>query len=488
MRHMRSNKPIMIGSHRLARVTAVAGVVFGSIVLAPLSSIWGQVLESYEKEPKVVETPNHRKPTRENEVQVEEADPQALVAQEAAELQLLAGASMIIVMPKQLERVSVANPEVANVQIVPPNQVHVNGKAPGITTLIIWVDGKRRYYDIVVKLNLSLVEQAMKEISPNDDITVKAVQNSIALSGSVSDPSLIARAPDVAKAFLPEKTTVINLLRLSEPHQIMLKVEIAEINRTALRELGLDFLNLGNTFALGVFGGTTAGVLNTIIDPEKGVLFDPRTSLFFGKGNTMTFLRALEQKGLAKSLARPTLIAASGADAAFLVGGEFPYPVVQGGSGGAGASATIQFKPFGVRLNFVPTLNDLGTINLKIEPEVSALDFSNAVTISGFNIPSLTTRRARTIVDLKPGQSLAIGGLIQTEDRKILTKFPILGDIPVLGALFRSTNFIRNETDLIIFVTPEIVKPFAAGQAPNLEQQMKTTWEEEKEIRQIPGR
>lgn len=467
----------MTGGHRLTRLSVLAGVVFGSIVLAPLSSIWAQVPESYERGSRAAETPNNLL-----------ADPEALVANEAAELQLPTGTSLIIDLPGQLERVSVANPEVANVQIVPPSHVMVNGKAPGITTLIIWVDGKRRYYDIVVKLNLSLVEQAMKEISPNDDITVKAVQNSIALSGTVADPSLIARAPDVARAFLPEKTTVINLLRLGEPHQIMLKVEIAEVNRTALRELGLDFLNLGNTFALGVFGGSTAGILNTILDKDGKVTFDPRTSLFFGKGNTLTFLRALEQKGLAKSLARPNLIAASGADATFLVGGEFPYPSVQGGSGGAGASVTIQFKPFGIRLNFTPTLNDLGTINLKIEPEVSALDFTNSVTISGFNMPSLTTRRARTIVDLKPGQSLAIGGLLQTEDRKTLTKFPILGDIPVLGALFRSTKFIRNETDLVIFVTPEIVRPFAAGQAPNLEQQMKTTLEEEKEIRQIPGR
>jgi pilus assembly protein CpaC len=447
------------------------------MVLAPLSSIWGQVPESYQLAPGAAETPNNLL-----------ADPQAPITQEAAELQLPTGTSMIIDLPGQIERVSVANPEIANVQIVPPSHVLVNGKAPGITTLITWFDGKRRYYDVVVKLNLSLVEQAMKELSPNDDITVKAIQNSIALSGTVADPSLIARAPDVARAFLPEKTTVINLLRLGEPHQIMLKVEIAEVNRTSLRELGLDFINMGSTFGLAVFGGTTGGVLNSILGSDGTIVSDQRASLLFSKGDTRTILRALEQKGLAKSLARPNLIAASGADASFLVGGEFPYPSVQGGSGGSGASVTIQFKPFGVRLNFTPTLNDLGSINLKIEPEVSALDFTNSVTISGFTMPSLTTRRARTIVDLKPGQSMAIGGLLQTEDRKTLTKFPILGDIPVLGALFRSTKFIRNETDLIIFVTPEIVKPFAAGQAPNLEQQMKTTWEEEKEIRQIPGR
>lgn len=406
----------MIGGHRLTRLSVVAGVVFGSMVLAPFSGIWAQVPES---------------PVPEAEVPVAEVDrsggdPQAPIAYEPAELQLPTGTSVIIDLLGKPERVSVANPEIANVQIVPLSHVLVNGKAPGITTLIIWVNGKRRYYDVVVTLNLSLVEQAMKEIAPNDEITVKAVQDSIALSGTVADPSLIAKAPAVAKAFLPEKTPVINLLRLSEPHQIMLKVEMAEVNRTALREIGLDFIHLGNMFAVAVFGGTTAGILNTTIDKETGqILFDPRTSAIIRQGNTTALLRALEQKGFAKSLARPTLIAASGASASFLVGGEFPYPVVQGGTAGTAAAITIQFKPFGVRLDFTPTLNDLGSINLKISPEVSALDFTNAVTISGTTIPSLTTRRASTIVDLKSGQSLAIGGLIQSTDRKSLTKFPV---------------------------------------------------------------
>lgn len=335
---------------------------------------------------------------------------------------------------------------------------------------------------------LSRIQQAMKEIAPHEEIRVKGAQDSVVISGTVSNASILARAAEVAKAFLPEKATVVNLLRLSEPHQIMLKVEIAEVNRTALREIGLDFINLGTTFAVAVFGGTTAGILNTTLDTDGTTLFDSRTSALIRQGNTRTLLRALEQKGFAKSLARPNLIATSGADATFLVGGEFPFPVIQGGAAGTAASVTIEFKPFGVRLDFTPTLNDLGSINLKIAPEVSALDFVNAVTVSGTTVPSLTKRRARTIVDLKPGQSLAIGGLIQIDDRKILTKFPIMGDIPVLGALFRSTNFTRNETDLIIFVTPEVVKPLASGQTPNLEEQMTTTPEEEKEFRQIPGR
>jgi pilus assembly protein CpaC len=471
----------------------VAGIVVGSMVLPlPLlrtwekydpSAIWGLVAEAYD-----LESGKKGSGAPAAETDRLRAGPQDLVAHEATQVQVTMGTSVIIDLPGQLKRASVTNPDIANIQIIPPNQILVNGKAPGITTLIAWVNGTPRYYDLVVKSNLSLLEQAMKEISPREEIEVKAAQTSVVLSGMVSNPSLIAKAADVAKAFLPDKATVVNLLRLSEPHQIMLKVEIAEVNRTALREIGLDFINLGTTFAVAVFGGTTAGILNTTLDKDGTTLFDSRTSALIRQGNTRTLLRALEQKGFAKSLARPNLIAASGADATFLVGGEFPFPVIQGGAAGTAASVTIEFKPFGVRLDFTPTLNDLGSINLKIAPEVSALDFVNAVTVSGTTVPSLTKRRARTIVDLKPGQSLAIGGLIQIDDRKILTKFPILADIPVLGALFRSTDFTRNETDLIIFVTPEVVKPLAAGQTPNLEEQMKMTPEEEKEFRQIPGR
>lgn len=409
------------------------------------------------------------------------AAPQSLIAQEATQVQVTMGTSLIVDLPGQLQRASVTNPEIANIQIVPPNQILVNGKAPGITTLIAWADGKRRYYDIVVKSNLSLLEQAMKEISPQDEIGVKAVQTSVILSGMVSNPSLIARAAEVAKAFLPDKATVVNLIRLGEPHQIMLKVEVAEVNRSALRELGLDFIAIGSTFTLAFLGATTGGLLSSVFNVANNTVeVDQRLTALVREGDTRVLLRALEQKGLIKSLARPNLIAASGVTASFIVGGEFPVPIVTANT------AVIEFKPFGIRLGFTPTLNDLGSINLKITPEVSDLDFENAVTFSGFRIPALRTRRASTIVDLKPGQSLAIGGLISSDDRKSISKFPILGDIPVLGALFRSTNFIRNETDLIILVTPEIVKPLEPAQAPNLEEQMKMTPTEEKEIRQIP--
>src|SRR3990172_7686797 len=414
------------------------------------------------------------------------AGPPVLVAHEAIQVQVTMGTSLIVDLPGQLQRASVTNPEVANIQIVPPNQILVNGKAPGITTLIAWTDGKRGYYDIVVTSNLSLLQQAMKEISPRDEIGVKAVQTSVVLSGTVSNPSLIAKAAGVAKAFLPDKAAVVNLLQLGEPHQIMLRVEVAEVNRKALRELGLDFVHLGSSFVLAFFTGGNAGLLSTIFDQSNNsVSTDQRGSVFVRSGNTRAILRALEEKGLVKSLARPNLIAASGASANFLVGGEFPIPVPGGGGTG---TVTIQFKPFGVRLDFTPTLNDLGSINLKISPEVSDLDFENSLNSGGFTIPALPTNPASTIVDLRPGQGLAIGGLLLSDDRKSLSKIPVLGDIPVLGALFRSTSFTRNETDLIIFVTPEIVKPLEAGQAPNLEERMKTTPEEEKEIRQIPGK
>ncbi len=455
----------------------VGAIVMGSMVLAPLPRGWGQ---------------SPTAPGAEAPAAGQEKSPgpsQIFASHEAAQVQVTIGTSAIVELPGQLQRASVTNPDIANIQIVPPNQILVNGKTPGITTLIAWIDGGRRFFDIVVQTNISLLQQAMREIAPQQEIGVKAVHTSVVLSGTLSNPSLIARAADLAKAFLPEKAPVVNLLRLGEPHQILLNVEVAEVNRSALREIGLDFVNLGSTVAVAVFGGTTAGVLSSTLDlPANRITFDQRTSMFIAHGpsNTRALLRAFEQKGFIKSLARPNLVAASGASAHFLVGGEFPVPVPTGGGVAGTTLVTIQFKPFGIRLEFTPTLNDLGSINLKISPEVSNLDFENGVEISGFRIPALRTRRASTIVDLKPGQSLAIGGLISSEDRKTLSKVPILGDIPLLGALFRSTSFTQNESDLIILVTPELLKPLEAGQAPNLEKQMTPTPEERQEFRQIP--
>lgn len=405
---------------------------------------------------------------------------------EAIPVPVTIGASVILRVPGRLGRASVTNAEIANIQVVPPNEILVNGKVPGITTVIAWANNERRYFDVVVQANLELLQRAMRQLSPREEIRVEAAHTSVVLSGTVSDAALIVKVAEVVRAFLPEKAGVVNLLRLAEPHQIMLKVDIAEVNRSGLRELGIDFLHLGTSLAVAFFGGTTGSVLSTFLDKDGTTTFDPRTSAVVKHGDNRVFLRALEQRGLVKFLARPTLIAASGASAHFLVGGEFPVPVVTGGGAGGATAVTIVYKPFGVRLDFTPTLNDLESINLKISPEVSDLDFDNAVTLSGFRIPSLRTRRTSTVVDLRPGQSLAVGGLISSQDRKALSKVPILGDIPVLGALFRSTQFVRNETDLVVFVTPEIVKPLT--EVPNLEQQMRTTPDEDKELRQIPGK
>jgi Flp pilus assembly secretin CpaC len=214
------------------------------------------------------------------------------------------GASTILEVPGQLERASVTNPEVANIQVIPPNQVLVNGKTPGTTTVITWANGERRYFDVVVKADVALLQQALRQIAPDEPITTQAVQTSVVLSGTVSTPAMVARAAEVARAFLPEKATVVNLIRLAAPHQILLKVDVAEINRSALRELGLDFINLG-TVAVAVFGATTAGLLGTTLDKDGVVSFDNRTSVLFAHNpsGTRALLRAFEQKGLVKSLA-----------------------------------------------------------------------------------------------------------------------------------------------------------------------------------------
>ena len=413
------------------------------------------------------------------------SDPRG-IGTDARPVPVTMGASVVLQLPGRLERASVTNADIANIQVVPPNEILVNAKTPGITTVIAWTNGERRYFDVVVSANVEMLQRAMRQLSPRDEIKVEAAQSSVVLTGTVSDAGLVVKAAEVARAFLPEKASVVNLLRLSEPHQIMLKVDVAEVNRSGLRELGVDFIHLGTSLAVAFFGGTTAGILNSVLDRDGSATFDSRTAAVVRHGDNRVFLRALEQKGLVKFLARPTLTAASGASANFLAGGEFPVPVVTGGGVAGTTAVTIIYKPFGVRLDFTPTLNDLDSINLKITPEVSDLDFDNAVTLSGFRIPALRTRRTSTIVDLKPGQGLAVGGLISSQDRKTLSKLPILGDIPILGALFRSTQFIRNETDLVVFVTPEIVKPLT--EIPDLGPSMRLTPDEDRELRQIPGK
>jgi pilus assembly protein CpaC len=313
----------------------------------------------------------------------------------------------------------------------------------------------------------SQLKEGIHKILPDEkDIRVMATGNSVALSGTVSSTSNLSQVLALAESYYPKK--VINLLEVGGVHQVMLEVRVAEMSRTLLRRLGVNFnyiSNSGANFGISMLGNLTSlGGLSLTPNPTGAagpVGFSSNINAIFrfaGAGATWTtFIDALKEEGLLKVLAEPTLITMSGKTANFLAGGEFPIPVPQ--PSGVGTTITIDYKPFGVGLNFSPVVLSSKKISMQVAPEVSDLDFTNAIQISGFVVPALSTRRVSTTVELGDGQSFAIAGLLRDNVREVVSKFPLLGDIPILGVLFRSTSFQKNESELIIIVTPHLVKP-----------------------------
>lgn len=379
-------------------------------------------------------------------------------------LSITVGKSIIIRSPEPVKRVSLAAPEIAEARILTPRQIYVYGKAPGVTTLTLWgVDENvSGIIDLEVSADISRLKENLHKILPEEkDIRVITSNDNITLSGTVSSTSNLSQVLALAEPYSPKK--VINLLEVAGVHQVMVEVRVSEMSRSLLRRLGFNFNYIGTggkAFGLSLLSKLTSlptsgafpGSPVTVSDKISGVFS------FVSKGATWTtFIDALKEEGLLKVLAEPTLIALSGKSANFLAGGEIPIPVPQPGAGTT--TVTIEYKPFGVGLNFTPVVLSNKKINMLVAPEVSELDFSNAITISGFVIPALTTRRASTTIELDDGQSFAIAGLLKDEIKETIDKFPILGDIPILGALFRSTSYQKNDTELIIIVTPHLVKP-----------------------------
>ena len=377
-------------------------------------------------------------------------------------LTMTVGKSVIIGTPEPIKRVSLASPEIADAMVITPWQVYLSGKAPGTTNLTLWETDEKVYViHLEISPDISQFKETLHKILPEEkDVQVTATYDSMTLSGTVSSTVSLSQVLALAEPYFPKK--VVSLLQVSGVHQVMLEVRVAEVSRSLLRRLGLNFASISNS-------GQTIGVslLNNLTRlpnagfPSDGKVVSDKINgifRFLGGGATWTvFVDALKEEGLINILAEPTLITLSGKNANFLAGGEFPIPTPQ--SIGTGFVVTITYKPFGVGLNFTPTVLSGNKINMQVSPEVSELDFSQAITISGFVIPSLTTRRVSTNIELADGQSFAIAGLLKSDVREIVDKFPVLGDIPILGALFRSTSFQKNETELIILVTPHLVKP-----------------------------
>jgi pilus assembly protein CpaC len=378
-----------------------------------------------------------------------------------------AGRSTVVPTDFDVTRIAVTNPEVADAVVVQPREVLVDGKKPGTVSLILWASTQRKQYDIVVEPAISGLEQQLQALFPGEDIAVSVSDEAIVLSGHVSSTNVMLRAAEIATASA-SKSKIINMLQVpggSESQQVMLQVRFAEVNRKALTELGLSLFLTRNRwdgrsttqqFAAPDFDDTKPNRL-TFSDYLNLFVVDWKT----GIGGV---IRALQQRGGFQSLAEPNLIAYNGQEASFLAGGEFPVPVVQAGSTNA---VTIMFKEFGVRLNFKPTIaGDM--IRLKVRPEVSTLDFANGISLEGFRIPALTTRRAETDVELRDGQSFAIAGLLDNIRQNDAAAIPILSKLPVIGSLFKSKADRAEETELMVLITPRLVRALNPDEVPPL--------------------
>jgi pilus assembly protein CpaC len=390
--------------------------------------------------------------------------PEVTLAAGPGKLVVTVGKSLIIDSPTKIQRISVANGELIEAVAVNPKEVLINGKAAGETSLIVWQEGGNRLlYDLTVRLSplrLDAVRQQLARDFPNEDINVTFENDTAFVRGTVKDVTAAERVISIAASL--GKT--VNLLRVEVPpveQQILLRVRFCNVDRTASLDLGVSFasgaFNQSTAINTGQFTGPTIGT-NGIIS-----LSDMLSVLLFRKDiNLAASIKALEAKNLLESLAEPNLLAINGKEASFLSGGEFPFPMVQPGLGGN--TVTITFREFGIRIKFLPRITPRGTIQLRVAPEVSALDFGNAVIFSGTTIPALSTRRIQTEVELESGQSFVIAGLLDNTLTETISKIPGLANIPLLGKLFTSKSVKRNNSELLVIVTPEIVRPIPAGQ------------------------
>jgi pilus assembly protein CpaC len=387
------------------------------------------------------------------------------------DVDLLVGRSTVLNVGGPIARVSLTVPDIADAMVTAPTQLLIHGKQPGTISLFVWDRaGSIKTYEVRVRRDLTPLIGHLKQLFPNETMTVMGSGKDVVISGTVSSKYVIEKAAEVAGGYVDKKENVVNLLQQQEgvaSNQVMLRVRFAEVSRSALQELGASF------FAHGArskwYGRTTTGQFpGPEWDQDGRLVFSDFLNLFVlnTKEGLGGVVRALSNKGLFQSLAEPNLIASNGKEASFLAGGEYPYPIAQPTS--TGTSFTIMFKEYGVRLTFTPTVLGGDLIHIKVKPEVSALDFANAITLEGFRIPALTTRRTETEVELRDGQTFAIAGLMNNTLTNSMSKIPGIGDIPILGLLFQSRAHQKNQTELVVMITPQIIKRGQPGVSEGL--------------------
>jgi pilus assembly protein CpaC len=386
----------------------------------------------------------------------------------AKQLHVLANQSILLDSPFDIKRVSIARPETADVIVVSPRQMMIIGKTFGTTTLVYWSrEEVANSVEVIVGINLDLVREDLRKIAPDQTFEVSAAGDTLVLTGTVGDNVVQTRLVEGARAHVKN---VVNLLRVQKLEQVLLQVRVSEVDRTMAKELGFNFLFEGNTLRGNLSPSGNFNPFTGDASAPPGVAFSDLLNVFVAKPGAFpdfaVFLRALHDKGGLKTLAEPNIVVANGSVGHFLVGGEFP--VIISTSSGGGTSPTVVYKEFGIKLNFEPKISPNGEIFLHVSQEVSELDFANAVIISGFRIPALKSRKAESGLQLADGQTFVLAGLLDNKVQKQVTKIPLLGDIPILGALFRSTRYSNSETELMVMVTPKIVRPLNKDEIPVL--------------------
>jgi pilus assembly protein CpaC len=409
---------------------------------------------------------------------------------------LLVGRSTLVDVTSPISRVSLTSSDVADALVTSPNQLLVNGKIPGTISMFVWDrSGNIRRYEVVVQRDLARLAEQVRQLFPGDQIDVQSNGRDVVLSGSVSNKDVIEKAINVAAGYVDKREEVVTLLQVRDSgasNQVLLRVRFAEVSRSAMTDLGISLFTGPNGYQ-NVLGRVTtdqvpAPTFDTSSPGQNKLVFSDFLNLFFfdTKNQLGAVIKALQTKGLFQSLAEPNLIAESGKEASFLAGGEIPVPIAQGS--GSAMAISVQYKEFGIRLSFTPVVNG-NRIHIKVKPEVSALDFTNAVVLNGFRIPALTTRRTETEVELDNGQTFAIAGLMNNTVNSQLQKIPGIGDIPILGLLFQSKSAQKNQSELVVMITPEILPKSSHGVTntlPRMPEQMLPPLPEKKSVPMPP--
>src|SRR5215469_11724432 len=396
-------------------------------------------------------------------------EPTPSQAQEGAEpqtLHLLVGRSLVITSPSRIKRISLADPDIAEALVVSPTQVLVNGKKPGGVSLLIWDESDQsQAFEVSVDIDVLGLSQKIHEVFPSENVHIDTSKDTVILTGKISSAAVADKILEVVKGATPRVTSMMEVPP-APTGEILLQVRFAEVDRSAVQQLGFNVLSTGvgktiGSIGTGQFGPTNSWQISDLF-PVRGP--QPQTAQTFTTNQVATALNiflfnpnihlgvaieALQSRNLFQILAEPNLMTESGKEASFLAGGEFPYPSIQSFGGASSAPAiTVQFKEFGIRLSFTPILLADGTIHLKVRPEVSTLDFSNSVTIAGFTLPALSTRRVESDMNLADGQTFAIAGLVDNRMTEVMDKIPGLGDIPLLGKLFQSKSLNKSKNEL----------------------------------------